>query len=879
MQADSERSYFQKLSSKQKRALLFHKVTEIFFDLKRTLLVSIVLILIIDLIIKVTNPCFGEVKTSLSYIINIASPTLSAIIFIFSYTDCSMKKNCFKGFNLHLLLNLFAGILLGSNILITQIDITLEALRTNRTEAWVNISAHLSESMFIMALFCLVMPIWFLRTIIPGSYCLGVCIAYVKFNYPHLEWVLARNIANFMFFFVFSWVFHRFYLKQFVKNNEIGEWNKVYKDILERNPSGIFVMDTNGKLMYSNAYFNNLVQNNTQEAFLNSIISLKLRDMAVSREEGFSSISPTSFPTEKHFASRSTTLARKKMSTKDTRNTNIFFFATLSSLLEYYRTLLDNGRLDKEDQLIFDGKYSSRGATFMGRTNQTEGEKDKDRIKERQSEKDIFRGSLRVTLSYEVILRPLPEYKKLIVILNDTTERDLIANLENNSEYKDKILASLSHELRTPLNGNLGLLQAAIDEKTVLNCIKNTFLIPAYRAGKILLHVIDDILDYSQSQSQGIILNLENKSLKETFEYCYGLYEHAFQVKNLSLRLCLSDNLPPLFNTDHKRLTQIVLNLLSNALKFTVTGIVTIEAAALDESRVLIQVQDTGLGIEKEHIPKLFEEKVMRKRDIVSKVAGLGLRISHKLAQLLGDDIEEGLNVESDSGKGSCFSFEIVQKMKEEEESSLEMSEILFDKSQDEKDKKLKGPSMIESTITNGTIPQEYLEDETNLQYTSKEHLQIKLMTSKTISQDTQRSDRRFLPEAKKFPKVLIVDDEPFNILVLKSFLIQFGIPFSCAINGKDSLDKITKNPGEYGLILMDCQMPIMDGYEATRALTREMMKGNLPRVPIVGCTAFNGQEKLSECIRCGMEEVITKPVIKEKLRGILKKYLNTEIN
>ena len=153
-------------------------------------------------------------------------------------------------------------------------------------------------------------------------------------------------------------------------------------------------------------------------------------------------------------------------------------------------------------------------------------------------------------------------------------------------------------------------------------------------------------------------------------------------------------------------------------------------------------------------------------------------------------------------------------------------------------------------------------------------------MTARTDSQATNRSEIRTFFEERKNQKILIVDDDPLNILVLKSFLEQFGVLREGAINGDEAVSKVMARPNDYCLILMDCQMPVMDGFEATRILTRKMKLGELPRIPIVGCTAFNGQDKLSECLRSGMEEVISKPVIKEKLRDILKKFTHfREIN
>jgi len=209
------------------------------------------------------------------------------------------------------------------------------------------------------------------------------------------------------------------------------------------------------------------------------------------------------------------------------------------------------------------------------------------------------------------------------------------------------------------------------------------------------------------------------------------------------------------------------------------------------------------------------------------------------------------------------------------------MKDILKDNSQDKKLEldEVHSGHLIANNFTFVTVPPEHYEEdyEPPSPMPLKDYFKIR-MTART---DTNRSEIRTLLEQKKLQKkVLIVDDDPLNILVLKSFLDQFGIEREAAINGEDAISKIISKPFHFSLILMDCQMPIMDGFEAARKLTKRMKSGELPKIPIVGCTAFNGQDKLTECLKSGMEEVISKPVIKEKLRAILTKYsLLKEIN
>ena len=134
----------------------------------------------------------------------------------------------------------------------------------------------------------------------------------------------------------------------------------------------------------------------------------------------------------------------------------------------------------------------------------------------------------------------------------------------------------------------------------------------------------------------------------------------------------------------------------------------------------------------------------------------------------------------------------------------------------------------------------------------------------------------QLMPEScRDHKRALIVDDDPFNVLVLKSLLNQFSVTSEFASNGKEAIDKIIAKPNAYDVIFMDCQMPIVNGHEATTSLIEMMNKSIIREIPIIGCTAFSTKDKLEECIRCGMKQVINKPLIKEKLEEIIKRYVN----
>jgi len=870
------------------------------WDIKQTFAFITLIIFAIDFILKITNPLTSPsaFKTA-GFLVNLIGPMLGAIIQFIVSTRYFLQKSS-KHLFIQLFSNIIAGALLGCSVLVAQYHYTHWALISNEPPAWIAESLHLTNIAFINAIVFTSVPVWYLQPVVSVGQCIGMCIAYIRDSHGMLTWILIRLIMNILFLYVVVWMQSRLRWNQFLRNNELDEWNKVYQAILDKNLSKIAVLNADGKVMYTNAEFRSLIQSNeNEESLFDSVVNLKLRDsttyLHTFRDEGFYTQSSKS---DTRFRNHNTMNFRKKISTKETRFNGVHCFDNLSALLEHYRDLLSRDKLQNEDQIIFDGKANSRRSTFVGGkrvNNEPEKPKPKTSLDANEQEKHHSkRGSIRIlSVSYEVIIRPLKEYKKLILILNDTTKRDLIANLENDSEYKDKVLASVSHELRTPLNGNLGFLQAAIDDKILPQNIRERYLIPAWRTGKILYHVIDDILDYSQSHNEGISLKLEKKPLRETLDYCFWIYEQAFKEKGLTFLRNFHEKASEIFSTDHERVQRVILNLLSNALKFTPKGSVTMQVDCLENSRFRVTVQDTGEGIDHEDIGKLFEERIFKKRvkgkDLQSKGAGLGLKIAHILAQLLGDENEEGLTVQSELKSGSRFSFEIVEKHEEEESlsDSLFMEDFVIREDNSREERKVDPVDISSSNqpmannFTHVTVPHEHFEEdyEPPSPIPLKDYFKIR-MTARTNSQDTNRSEIRTFFEERKNQKVLIVDDDPLNILVLKSFLDQFGVSREGAINGEDAVSKVTARPFDYSLILMDCQMPVMDGFEATRILTKKMRAGELPRIPIVGCTAFNGLDKLTACIKTGMEEVISKPVIKDKLREILKRFTNfREIN
>ena len=200
---------------------------------------------------------------------------------------------------------------------------------------------------------------------------------------------------------------------------------------------------------------------------------------------------------------------------------------------------------------------------------------------------------------------------RIALIIQETTDRDSLKVLESYNHFKNKLLLSLSHELRTPLNGAIAFLDRASEDPLLPAHIKKELLIPAAKSNLLLMHIVNDMLDFCQLQENNLTLNLSNKSLQETVEKAVYLVQLQAERKHLKLLIDYNITGSAQFNTDHERLMQVVLNLLNNSLKFTYKGSITLsiqEKKALDGERLVeVRVADTGIGMKEEVSAKLLK--------------------------------------------------------------------------------------------------------------------------------------------------------------------------------------------------------------------------------------------------------------------------------
>ena len=376
---------------------------------------------------------------------------------------------------------------------------------------------------------------------------------------------------------------------------------------------------------------------------------------------------------------------------------------------------------------------------------------------------------------------------------------------------KARFLSSMSHEIRTPINaivGNIHLMQEEnVDEKLAerLDILKFS--------SDNLMALISNILDFSKLEVDKLELKKDVFNLGDSMTYIkMGLDKLVFE-KGIRLAIKLDERLPRLLLGDSLRLTQILDNLSHNAVKFTNSGGVVIQALEHlrtdDIVQVYFSVTDTGIGIAKENKRTIFEEFTQANSEAIREGAGLGLAISKKLAGLMGSEIQ----VESTPGEGSKFWF-----------------------------------------IVEFNIPKE------NIELNKKQKIPCQ--------------EQKALPDSLKGLKVLLVEDNIINQKVTASFLKKWGAEFEIANNGLEAVKKVEKK--KFDMILMDLQMPVMNGVEATKTI--RAMGGHSAKVPIIALTASAVLEVKEYALKSGLTDFLTKPFVPTCLNRIMLNYADQEI-
>jgi CheY-like chemotaxis protein/nitrogen-specific signal transduction histidine kinase len=411
----------------------------------------------------------------------------------------------------------------------------------------------------------------------------------------------------------------------------------------------------------------------------------------------------------------------------------------------------------------------------------------------------------------------------VMILFHDVTETLRAKEAaETASKAKSAFLATMSHEIRTPLNAIIGLseiqLQKVLPEDTYLDLEK------IYNSGSTLLGIINDILDISKIEAGTFELIPEEYDTPSLINDTVQLNIVRIGSKPITFKLNVDDTLPARLFGDELRVKQVLNNILSNAFKYTKAGTVTLQVRwekQGGDAAVIFAVSDTGQGIRRDDIDKLFSEYSQLDTRANRKIegTGLGLSITKRLVEMMNGTI----GVESEYGSGSVFTVRIRQKI-----------------------------------INGKPIGKEVAEN---------------LMSFRLI--ETRRSRNKNLVRVRMpYGKVLVVDDVATNLDVARGLMLPYGLTIDCVLSGPEAIEKVRKEDVKYDVIFMDHMMPGMDGIEAARIIRSEIGTEYAKTVPIIALTAnaLAGNEEMF--LSSGFDAFIAKPIDIMRLDVILNQWV-----
>lgn len=481
--------------------------------------------------------------------------------------------------------------------------------------------------------------------------------------------------------------------------------------------------------------------------------------------------------------------------------------------------------------------------------------------------------------------------ERIMLMFTDATDRKKSLELYTINEHKDKLLANVAHEFRTPLNGISTMLELMKMGQDEMSEKMIEYVNTASFSVTLLKNYINDILDIAQLKNGKFSLHFANFDLRNLINEIGTIISVQAKKKEITYEAYVDPFVPIFIVSDQTRLTQILLNLLSNSIKFTLKkGFISLHVNYDENIGVKFEVTDTGIGISEENMKNLFRKYGKIQSEINDALnpqgIGLGLVISKILAEELSPESNKKFNIRSEIGKGTSFSFYIANISKENEGSSRSRSKFSLTKDEnnslyenenlDIKDKNFEILGQTELQLFKNNILLKTELKTCSPRQSNNHNTEFSRMRSGDLSVNKRTGTTNVIlfPVVRCLcPKILVVDDDMFNVISLQEILKIMGFESDYAANGSDAISKVHERIErrccefcqQYKLILMDSMMPIMTGVEATKILKQCEVD-----IKIIGCSGDNDLEKFRIA---GADGFLRKPIERKELMNFLNDY------